>query len=600
MSKSMASKRRTRVAAGLLALLIALSACDSTGTDRAGGTTPPDEVRVIEMASPNDGPAPVQVNLWVEEVERASGGTIDIEIVNAWRLGQTDYEQATVNDVVDGEVDMAWVGVRAMDRLGELTFQGLVAPLLVDSHALQAEVFESGIPDHMLARLELDGITGLAVLPGPMRKLLGATKPYVNPSDFVGEAIGIQASEVADETLTALGATPTPLPSSASIEGVDGYEQQLGSILGNRYFETAGYITSNINLWPRPMVVIIGADVFASLNQQQQDVLTGAGVTVRDEALQASVEEDRIPVEALCDRGIQFATASEADLDLLTASLDPVYVDLGGDGAVAADIEAIGRLKAGLGQPADAATCAEQAPLEVMVPDGTYEMTLTGAEAAAGCVPIEAGFEENLFVMTLDNGVLDQHVEYGGRGGTVDTGWNGTYEVFDDRIELTDSLGTLTARWEFDGEQLVLSEMTGGACDDVTVWTTHPWVLTTPEGSIPRGRFVTTITAEDWAAEGLAEVAGADFEPTTGEFAMEITADNWTVFDPPSGLVGFDGTYQVFGDRVEVTGGEDTFTARWSVEGETLILSDVVLNGDPEPSPYSVVGASHPWTREDG
>jgi TRAP-type C4-dicarboxylate transport system substrate-binding protein len=421
------------------------------------------------------------VNLWVEEVERASGGTIDIEIVSAWRLGEADYEQGTVNDVVDGEVDMAWVGVRAMDQLGELTFQGLVAPLLVDSHALQGEVFAAGIPDAMLARLELDGISGLAVLPGPMRKLLGVSNPYVSPPDFVGEAIGMQASQVAEETLTALGATPTPLPSGASIEGVDGYEQQLASILGNRYFETAGYITANINLWPRAMVVIIGADVFAALSQQQQDVLTGAGVTVREEALAASIEEDQIPVEALCDQGIEFTTASEANLDQLTAAFEPVYADLGEDGAVATDIEAIRQLKTGLSQPADGAEClTEQPPLEVMVPDGTYEMTLTGAEAAAGCLPIEAGYDQTLFVMTLNNGVLDQHVEYGGRGGMVDTGWNGTYEVFEDRIEFTDSLGTLTARWEFDGEQLVLSEMTGGACDDVTVWTTHPWVLVAP------------------------------------------------------------------------------------------------------------------------
>jgi hypothetical protein len=308
----------------------------------------------------------------------------------------------------------------------------------------------------------------------------------------------------------------------------------------------------------------------------------------------ASVGEDQIPVEALCDQGIQFATASEADFGMLAAAVEPVFSSLNEDGAVAGDIEAIRRLKAGLNQPADSAACVDSAPLEVLVPDGTYEMTLTGAEAAAGCLPPEAGVDATLFVMTLDNGALVQHEELGGRGGQVETGWNGTYEVFADRIELTDAAGTLTARWEFDGEQLVLSEMTGGACDDETVWTTHPWVLTAPEGSIPRGRFVTTITSEDWAASGVKDVA------TTGEFATEITSDGWTVFDPPTGDVGFDGEYQVFGDRVEVTDGTDTFTARWSVEGGALVLSDLVTNGDSEPTPFSVVGTSHPWTRDDG
>ena len=436
-----------------------------------------------------------------------------------------------------------------------------------------------------------------------MRKLLGVSKAYVSPPDFVGEAIGIQASQVAEETLSALGATPTPLPSGASIDEVDGYEQQLASILGNRYFESAGYITSNINLWPRPIVMIIGSDVFSGLAQEQQDALTRAGVSVREEALTASMEEDQIPVGALCDWGIQFTTASEADLGLLTAALEPVYADLGEDGAVADDIDAIRQLKAGLSQPADGAEClTEQPPLEVVVPNGTYEMTLTGAEAAAGCAPgtahpgwedmVDAGYDEILFVNVMNNGSLDQHVEYGGRGGTVDTGWSGTYEVFDDRIELHEA-DTMTARWEFDGEQLTLSEMTGGACDAVTVWTTHPWVLTAPEGNIPRGRFVTTITAEDWASAGFTE------DTTNGQFATEITADSWTAYQP-DGTVGFVGSYQVFGDQVEVTNPDDTFTARWTVEDGALVLSDVVLNGDPEPSPYSVVNTAHPWTRDDG
>jgi hypothetical protein len=433
-----------------------------------------------------------------------------------------------------------------------------------------------------------------------MRKLLGVSNPYVSPPDFAGQRIGIQASQVAEDTFTALGATSTPLPSSASIDGVDGYEQQLSSILGNRYFETAGYITSNLNLWPRPMVVIIGSEVFSGLSQEQQDVLVGAGVTVREEALAASVTEDQVPLRGLCNQGIQFAAASEADLGMVASAVEPVLSSLSRDGAVAGDIEAIRQLKTGLNQPADSAECVESAPLEVLVPDGTYELSLTGPEAAAGCLTLEAGYDETLFVTILDDGVVDQHIELGGRGGTVDTGWNGTYQVYVDRIELTGEGGALTARWEFDGEQLVLSEMTGGNCGDVTVWTTHPWVLTGPEGSIPRGRFVTTITSEDWAAAAPAEVTSGEMEPTIGEFVTEITADGWTVYDPPNGEVGFEGNYQVFGDRVEVSDGNDTFTARWRVDDGALVLSELMTNGDPEATPFSVVGTSHPWTRADG
>ena len=88
------------------------------------------------------------------------------------------------------------------------------------------------------------------------------------------------------------------------------------------------------------------------------------------------------------------------------------------------------------------------------------------------------------------------------------------------------------------------------------------------------------------------------YRPIRPEPESEGTAGSGQV--PPSGEVGFDGNYQVFGDRVEVTDGNDTFTARWTVEDGSLVLGDLVTNGDPEPSPYSVVHSSHPWTRDDG
>ena len=77
---------------------------------------------------------------------------------------------------------------------------------------------------------ELD-LVGIGV-PGQMRKPLGVSKPFVRPADFEGEVVGLQDSAVADASLRALGATPRPLPTSAALDGLDGYEQQLASIQG--------------------------------------------------------------------------------------------------------------------------------------------------------------------------------------------------------------------------------------------------------------------------------------------------------------------------------------------------------------------------------
>ncbi len=62
-------------------------------------------------------------------------------------MGEPLYEAGTLQDVKAGKVDMAWVGARAFDTVGVKSFQALLAPLLVDSYALEAKVFEKGIPE---------------------------------------------------------------------------------------------------------------------------------------------------------------------------------------------------------------------------------------------------------------------------------------------------------------------------------------------------------------------------------------------------------------------------------------------------------------------
>ena len=201
-----------KVTAGLVACGMLLAGCGEVNAGRAGGETR-DEPLVLTFAQPNDGEPPEQLVRWAESVERLSIGTVKIEFQNGWRYGEVDFEAGTLSDVADGKVDLAWAGARAFDTVGVASFQALVAPMLVDSHDLQAAVFEAGIPEQMLEGVDELGLVGVGVLPGPMRKLLGTDHPYVVPADFADNVIGLQASGVAEQTFTALGATTTRLPS---------------------------------------------------------------------------------------------------------------------------------------------------------------------------------------------------------------------------------------------------------------------------------------------------------------------------------------------------------------------------------------------------
>lgn len=583
-------RRRGTVVCTLAGVALVAGACSGPGSDgdKAGGAEQT-EPQVLTMAQPNGVP-PLQLQSWADEVSERSSGTLEIDFKNDWRKGEADYESGTIEDVRGGKVDMGWVGARAFDRLGVNSFQALLAPLLIDSYDLQGAVFDAGVPDQMLEGVEEIDLVGIAVLPGPMRKVLGVSKPFVKPTDFAGTIVGLQDSAVADKTLTALGATPRPVPSAAELDGLDGYEQQLSSIRRNHYSTEARYVTTNVNLWPRPLVIVMGAEAFESLPPEQHDTLRQAAVAAVPTALDDSRADDDEAAPALCREGMTLAVASQSDLAELRTAVQPVYEQLDTDPATKAYIHTILDLKANLDADPEAPTCpapdAESASASAF-PEGTYEMALTQQEAIDGCLGVEVEYAETLFELTLDAGSLEQFEELGGRGGQRQAGFIGTYEVFRDRIELTDDQGTMTARWTFDGKNLTFTDLEGGECGDVTVWTTHPWVLVRPADAaeraiFPEGRFETTVTTDDWGDTGT--------ERTVGVFTLVVDSEELTILEP-SGDVGFKGTFTVFRDQIEATDGRDTITARWSFDGEALTFTDVA----PENSPFDVVWASHPW-----
>jgi TRAP-type C4-dicarboxylate transport system substrate-binding protein len=592
---------RWATAATVLAVIAVTSACQ--GPDRAGGDADV-EPTVLQFAQPIEGIPPDQLVAWAEQVGELTGGSLQIEFENGWRLGEADYESATIADVQAGKIDMAWVGARAFDRVDVTSFQALLAPLLVDSHDLQAKVFEEGIPQEMLAGLEQVDLVGVGVLPGPMRKVLGVEKAFTKPADFAGEVVGMQDSKVTELSFAALGATTKMLPSGADIDGVDAYEQQLSSIWGNHYELSAGFVTSNLNPWPRPLVLFIDKSVYDGLTDTHRQALTAATDDAMLRALDASRAEDDENVADLCKAGLDFVDASSDDLGSLERAWAPVYDELRMNRDTSEWIDRITALKASVNVGPDQAQCdeiAQQPAAGSELPDGTYEMTLIPDDIRAGCPAGQPGadaleplteFDEVLFEAVVEGDSIIQTEHHGGRGGEQEVGWAGSYRIFRDTLELDDGEDEpFAATWSFDGKQLVLSDMRTDFCDNRTVWTTHPWVLVTKAAEEPtlEGTWTTTLTESDWAGEPDGGPAGV--------FTLTFEDGLVTVTDP-GGEPGYRANYRAFRDRIETSDADDVLTATYSVDGDTLTLSDIEIPGCTDCGPYVVVWGSHPWVRQ--
>ena len=460
------------------AAVLAASGCQAR--DRAGGQA---DVEVKELTFATTSDAPPQIKAWANEVDQLSNGTLKITFVKDARAGQPEFEAGTIADVSAGKVDMAWVGARAFDQAGVTSFQALLAPLVIDNLELQGKVFDAGIPQEMLSELDELDLVGIGALPGPMRKVLGIRKPFTKPGDFAATVVGIQDSVVADQTFHALGATAKPVPPEAKLDGLDAYEQQLASIHGNQYADDAKFVTGNLNMWPRPLVIIANHASYDRLTEDQRDIMAAAAKDAVAVAMEAERAADANAATALCKAGLTFAQSSDADLQAFQKALAPVYAAIRKDTANAAWLDRIAGIKQSLHRAPDGAQCSDVAADQPQASryDGTYQMSVVWPKvkgANARCVGgAEAGPDGAIYDMVFEKGILRVWLRVGGPDAERELGLEVPYQFFKDQLVITQNDGSkIVVDFTYKDGKLTLSNPRGGECGDWAIMTTKPWI----------------------------------------------------------------------------------------------------------------------------
>jgi TRAP-type C4-dicarboxylate transport system substrate-binding protein len=394
----------------LLATLPLAAGCLGGGGGKAGGRAP-QHATVLHLANVN-GQAEPPLVLFAAAVARESGGSLRIDVRAHYRRGDPQQETKLIGDVRAGRIQLAWVGARAWDTVGVESFRALVAPFLVDSYALQQKVLAGPLGGRMLAGVRPRGLVGLAVLPGPMRRIAAVRKPLLAPADFAGLKISTSVSRTAGATLRALGARPVVLPAESKLTGTDGLEQQLSSIAGNQYYRVAKYLTSNVVLWPRPVVIFANRETFDSLSPAQQSALrhAGADVDVLAGSTAAARSSDRAGEQGLCAVRMHEVAATAAEVTALRRSVAPVYAALERDPLTRSLLRRIQSLKNRMGVPADSVpSCPNAGDRRAGSSgvDGVYRMRVAAATVAKhDHVPLSEVSQENYgdFVLVIDRG----------------------------------------------------------------------------------------------------------------------------------------------------------------------------------------------------
>ncbi|HLY49265.1 MAG TPA: hypothetical protein VKR21_08715 [Solirubrobacteraceae bacterium] len=375
--------RAKRLGLVLAMALASLGGCAGAGANKAGGQGPRKTV-VLTLA--NSFADAQEVGGFAANVARLSHGSLRIEVESRWRLGQVAYEDGLIRDVRAGKADLGVAGSRAWDSVGVRSFRALQAPLLINSYALQDAVLNSGLTSQMLQGLEALRLIGLGVLPGPLRYPIGVTRPLLAPSDYAGQTIGVQQSLMASSTFRALGAEPVWRAVQGPVGGLGGVEQGINNIQADQY-DRPVTVTSNVVLWPRPLVVFANARVYARLTAAQRRILREAAADDLRAKTSLDVAQERQSTADLCRaRLVRFVQATPVELVALRHAVEPVYAELEAIPQTRQQIAQIEAMRSALA-PQPPLTCGQGAELSARAGplDGAYRFTVTyGMLQAAG------------------------------------------------------------------------------------------------------------------------------------------------------------------------------------------------------------------------
>jgi TRAP-type C4-dicarboxylate transport system substrate-binding protein len=366
------------------ALAIGATACGAGNLDRAGNPIP--KPLVLTLADSNGDTSDAQP--FANAVSSLSHGSLQIKIEGSWRLSDPTREADLIKDVRAGKADLGITASRAFDAAGISSFQALQAPFLINSYPLERKVLDSAIPAQMLQGLRPHDLVGLAVLPGPLWRPLGFTRPLVAAFSYRGARIGIGRSAVDAGIFRALGAvpvTPRRRGSEPAIGGLTGVENSASAI--DVGFAAPGAIlTGNVVFEPLPSVLFMNQRAFGLLTASERGVLLRAAARARSAGIYQG--NDTASVADLCRRGIKVVSASPADLTAMRAAVQPVYRILESDPSTKAYISQITAMRPAAGGSPGAVACPAAAATGGIVSSaaelhGTWQVTYTENELIA-------------------------------------------------------------------------------------------------------------------------------------------------------------------------------------------------------------------------
>jgi C4-dicarboxylate-binding protein DctP len=263
----------------------------------------------------DDQPKHVAALAFKEQVEKATNGSIKVEIYPAGQFGK---DQPTMEGVKLGTLELAVAHDGAIATVyKQIGVLGI--PFLYENHEHAWRVYDSKWKDDMSAdMIKKTGIRMLGVADNGVRHFTNSQKPIHTPADMKGMKIRIQPSPVYKTLVESLGASASAipwaeLPTALQQKVVDGQENGVTNILAASLYQSQKYATLDGHVWSIHAYLI---------NERFYQGLTPAEKKAVDEGAQKAIaihrkmtsDQDKNAKQILEKVGMQVYTPTAAQI----------------------------------------------------------------------------------------------------------------------------------------------------------------------------------------------------------------------------------------------------------------------------------------------
>lgn len=267
---------------------------------------------------------------FAEFVDELSNGRIKIEVYSASQLGD---EKTCLNSLQmgGGTVDMYRGNTNSLSDYGfkKLNLFGL--PFIFRSRDVMWKILESETLGQAFLNEGIEvgaGMVGITYTDEGARNLF-TTKPITSLADIKGMKIRVPETALMMDTMTALGAHPTPISyselySSLQTGVVDGAENGFPGYDSNKFYEVAPYYLLDGHTFS-PGIILMAQAKWDALSADDQALLREAGKKASDwNKEQIVAVEDELKA-GLVAKGVTIIDVPEADKVAAQEACKPVW-----------------------------------------------------------------------------------------------------------------------------------------------------------------------------------------------------------------------------------------------------------------------------------